>query len=97
MVAKQKLSQIRKDVEACIGKEVIYVNTNVGRGKQITRKGVIDNAYTNLFVIKELDSSRKMSYSYQDIVTNTITLTDATSGVPLMSYEFDTSKNFLQV
>ena len=97
MVAKQKLSQIRKDVESCIGKEVIYVNTNVGRGKQITRKGVIDSAYANLVVIKELDSSRKMSYSYQDIVTNAVAITDAMSGTPLMSYEFDTSKNFLQV
>lgn len=77
---KNILIRIRKDIEKCIGKNVI-LRANKGRKKTIVREGVLEAAYPNLFVVKinnEYDSCRKVSYTYTDILTGTVEVTVCT-------------------
>ena len=71
------LNKIRKDLEGCIGKDVI-LKANKGRKKTTVNKGVLESAYPNLFVVKvcnEYDSSRMVSYTYTDVLTSTVEVT----------------------
>ena len=80
MVSKDSLMKIRQDVENYVGQE-ICVKANVGRNKCIERKGYIDSTYTD----------SKLSYSYSDLVTNTLELSLPT-GEPITRYDFSTPK-----
>ena len=96
MVSKESMQKIRQDVENYIGLE-IDIKSNVGRNKKINKRGTIDSAYSNLFVVKEADSTRKLSYSYADVLMNSLEITKVDNGEPLLNYDFDTSKKFIQL
>lgn len=96
MVSKESMQKIRQDVENYIGLE-IDIKSNVGRNKKINKRGTIDSAYSNLFVVREADSTRKLSYSYADVLMNSLEITKVDNGEPLLNYEFDTSKKFVQL
>ncbi|NMA87030.1 MAG: Veg protein [Tissierellia bacterium] len=77
MLEKNSLDKIRKDVEDCVGKKVI-LKANKGRKKIIVREGILEDAYPNLFVVRisnEYDSVRRVSYTYSDILTETVEVT----------------------
>lgn len=95
MVSKESMQKIRQDVESYIGLE-IDIKANVGRNKKDPRRGTIDSAYSNLFVVRETDSGRNLSYSYTDVLINALEITKVDNGEPLLNYEFDTSKKFIQ-
>ena len=68
---------IRKDIEKYIGKKVI-LRANKGRKRTVVRDGILEAAYPNLFVVRicnEYDSSRKVSYTYTDVLTGTVEVT----------------------
>ncbi|WP_374212455.1 Veg family protein [Tissierella sp. MB52-C2] len=74
---KNILIGIRKDIEKYIGKKVI-LRANKGRKRTVVRDGILEAAYPNLFVVRicnEYDSSRKVSYTYTDILTGTVEVT----------------------
>ena len=71
----------------------LFVKAN----KKINKRGTIDSAYSNLFVVREADSTRKLSYSYADVLMNSLEITKVDNGEPLLNYEFDTSKKFVQL
>ena len=96
MVSKESMQKIRQDVESYIGLE-IDIKSNVGRNKKVNKRGTIDSAYSNLFVVKEADSTRKLSYSYADVLMNSLEITKVDNGEPLLNYDFDTSKKFIQL
>lgn len=96
MISKESMQRIRQDVENYIGQE-IDIKSNVGRNKKINKRGTIDSAYSNLFVVRETDSTRKLSYSYADVLMNSLEITKVDNGEPLLNYEFDTSKKFVQL
>ena len=96
MVSKESMQKIRQDVESYIGLE-IDITSNVGRNKKVNKRGTIDSAYSNLFVVRETDSTRKLSYSYADVLMNSLEITKVDNGEPLLNYEFDTSKKFVQL
>lgn len=96
MISKESMQKIRQDVESYIGQE-IDIKSNIGRNKKVNKRGTIDSAYSNLFVVKETDSSRKLSYSYADVLMNSLEITKVDNGEPLLNYEFDTSKKFVQL
>ncbi len=84
ILEKNILVRIRKDIEKCIGKNVI-LRANKGRKKTIVRDGILEAAYPNLFVVRicnEYDSSRKVSYTYTDILTGTVEVTVCSSPQP---------------
>ena len=77
LLEKNDLAKIRKDVEDCIGKRVI-LKANKGRKRTTTREGILEEAYPSLFVVRicnEFDSVRRVSYTYSDILTETVEVT----------------------
>lgn len=96
MIAKETLSQIRRDVESYIGED-IYIKSNAGRNKIINKRGTIDSAYSNLFVVKDNESNRKFSYSYADVVMNSLEITKVNDGQPIMEYNFEEQKKMAQL
>ncbi|HHW23419.1 MAG TPA: Veg protein [Clostridiaceae bacterium] len=71
---RNSISQIRKELESCIGKR-IQLKANKGRKKTIIREGIIENAYPSIFTVSfenEFNSPRMVSYSYTDILTHTV-------------------------
>ena len=68
------ISAIKKDIENHIGDNVT-LTSNGGRKKILVNDGVIDSVYHNIFVIKlNNDNKRKVTYSYSDVLTNTVQL-----------------------
>ncbi len=71
---RNSLSQIRKELEGCVGKR-IQLKANKGRKKTFVREGIVENAYPSIFTVKfenDFNSTRKVSYSYTDILTHTV-------------------------
>lgn len=71
------LKMIQRDIQNCIGKKVI-LRADKGRKRIVTREGVIEAAYPNLFVV-EIDnvfgSKRRVSHTYTDVFTGTVEVT----------------------
>ena len=77
LLEKNSLARIRKNVEEFIGKKVI-LKANKGRKKTTVREGILEEAYPSLFVVRisnKFDSERRVSYTYSDILTETVELT----------------------
>ncbi len=74
-VKRNALEQIRQDIEACIGKTV-RLRANKGRRKVIEAVGIIEKTYPKVFVIRlDQDSAvKRMSYTYADVLTETVEL-----------------------
>ena len=67
------LEQIKSDLEYYVGK-LVSLKANQGRCKIIEKEGVLEETYSNVFVVKveEDRAPRKVSYSYADILTETV-------------------------
>lgn len=71
---KDLIDRIRKDVEHCIGKNII-IRANKGRKRIVKKKGVIESVYPNLFVVRiegDQEVNRTVSYTYSDVLTRTV-------------------------
>lgn len=68
------LEQIKAILEAQLGNTII-LTIQMGRKKQVERKGILTEIYPSVFVVA-LDQSEhafeRVSYSYTDILTNTV-------------------------
>jgi len=76
MIDKNELTQIKKDIETCIGQKV-QLRTNKGRKKTFIKEGVLENTYPSIFVVKfenDFETTRRVSYSYTDILTKAVEL-----------------------
>lgn len=76
MSARKILSEIKQDLEPYVG-TCIKVKANRGRKKVVERTGVLESTYPNLFVVRVSEKSveRRLSFSYADILTETVILT----------------------
>ncbi|MTI48854.1 Veg family protein [Sporosalibacterium faouarense] len=77
MLQRNSLDKIKENVENCIGQKV-RLKANKGRKKTTIREGVLENAYPSIFVVKidgGYNSVRRVSYSYSDILTETVEVT----------------------
>jgi uncharacterized protein Veg len=74
---KNVLSEIKCTLEGYIGKK-IHLRANSGRRKIVERTGILEETYPSVFVVK-LDRSQhafnRVSYSYADILTESVELT----------------------
>lgn len=72
---KNALMEIKKVIDRHIG-EKVRLKTNGGRKKTIIREGILEETYPSIFIVKiEMDNSvRRISYSYSDILTETVEL-----------------------
>jgi uncharacterized protein Veg len=68
---------VKNDIQRNIGSKV-RLETNKGRHKSVVSKGVIANVYPSIFTVQLSDGaepSRKLSFSYTDVLTNTVEIT----------------------
>lgn len=75
---------IRNELEDQIGKQV-YLKADRGRKRYITRKGILNAVYPSIFVVElEFDDSpsRMMTFTYSDILTNTVELMIVDDPIP---------------
>lgn len=77
------LVEIKEVLDANVGKKVIVV-ANGGRKKTIKRSGLLEETYPSVFIVK-LDKDKhpveRISYSYTDVLTNTVQLTMCEEGL----------------
>ncbi|MBK5252165.1 MAG: Veg family protein [Peptostreptococcaceae bacterium] len=74
MATKETLSIIKRSVQDCIGEKVV-LKTNKGRKKVLVKEGVLEEVYSNIFIVRinnGLESERTVSYSYSDVLTETV-------------------------
>ncbi|MZQ96697.1 MAG: Veg protein [Acidaminobacter sp.] len=77
LATKATLAEIRKSVEGLIGERVI-LKTNKGKRKANVREGILEVAYPSVFTVRinaGLDTERRVSFSYSDILTDTVEVT----------------------
>ena len=78
MGEREELLRIKGALERSIGQKV-RLTASKGRKKSVVRQGVIEETFPSIFIVK-LDntiddipsSSRRVSYSYTDILTKAI-------------------------
>lgn len=64
------VNEIRSKLNDYIGEEVV-IKYNLGRNKYEKYHVTIKELYDNVFLV-ELDTNEKKSFSYSDVITNTI-------------------------
>jgi len=73
-----KLQEIRKNIEEYVGQKIV-LKANKGRKRTVTREGILENTYPSIFVVRIDgqfgDHVRRVSYSYSDILTETVEIT----------------------
>ncbi len=69
------IADIKKDMESFVGSK-IRLKANRGRNRIIEREGILESIYPNIFVVKleERKVERRVSYSYADVLTETVEL-----------------------
>lgn len=74
MATKHTLEGIKSNVMACLGKRVI-LKTNQGKRNSRVNEGVIEKVFPCVFTVRVdhgQETERTLSYSYSDILTNTV-------------------------
>lgn len=79
VAAKSILEDIKKELESHVG-EKIRLKANKGRKKVDEKEGILEKTYPHIFVVKIEEehlsekSERRVSYSYTDVLTETVEL-----------------------
>ena len=74
MENKRTIANIKKNIEEHLG-EKVTLKANGGRKKILINDGIIESTYPSIFVIRlESDTQRTVTYSYSDVLTNTVQL-----------------------
>lgn len=76
-MGKNALIDIKRNLDQYIGHR-INLTANGGRRKTVQRSGVLEETYPSVFIVKldeEQHSFERVSYSYADILTETVELT----------------------
>lgn len=82
------VGRIRDDLRSFVGTRM-KLRANIGRCKVIEREGVLEETHPNLFVVKveeKRNRTRRVSYSYADILTRTVELSDLENGENLFPW-----------
>lgn len=82
------VGRIKNDLQGYKGTKM-RLKANLGRCKIVEREGILEETHPNLFVIKveeKRERSRRISYSYADVLTRTVELTHVTSGESLLPW-----------
>ncbi len=82
------VDRIRSDLECFVGTKM-KLRANIGRCKIVEREGVLEETHPNLFVVRveeKKNRSRRVSYSYADVLTKTVELTHPQSGEKILPW-----------
>ena len=72
MEANNKLDVIKLEVKSHVG-ETVNLKDLGGRKKVLIEDGVLEKAYSSIFTVRvNGDFERRLTYSYSDILTNTV-------------------------
>ena len=77
MYDRSDVFHVRSDIQRIIGSKV-RLETNKGRHKSVVDRGVIECVYPSIFTVQLSDGpdpSRKLSFSYTDVLTNAVEIT----------------------
>lgn len=76
-MGKNALIDIKRSLDQHIGQKIM-LKANGGRRKTVERSGVLEETYPSVFIVKldeEQQTFKRVSYSYADILTETVELT----------------------
>lgn len=76
-MGRNALLDIKRSLDEHIGSRIL-LRANGGRRKTVERTGVLEETYPSVFIIKldeEQHAFKRVSYSYADILTETVELT----------------------
>lgn len=82
------MQRIREDLNECLG-EKLRVKANKGRKIVIENTAVLEETYPHVFVVRveaKTSPSQRVSYSYADIITKTVELSDPDTNEALFSW-----------
>lgn len=83
MIRKNDFLRLKEDIGFCVGQKV-RLTTNKGKKKVLTKEGIIEKTYPNLFTVKFDDAESSVStYTYTDILTNTIEVIKCSDNINL--------------
>lgn len=73
--AVRTIDQIKSYLDDFVG-EPVYLRANIGRKRSFEAKGILEETYPKVFVVKldETNGPRRQSYTYADILTNDVEL-----------------------
>lgn len=69
MICKDDITNIKTEIGENIGQKVI-IKGAMGRKKFFEEEAVIENTYSNIFIVKNPTKETNASYRYTDILTN---------------------------
>lgn len=68
----KSVASIKKDIENHVGHKVT-LKANGGRRRIFVDRGTIEKTYQSIFLIRlDNDTQRTVTYSYSDVLTNTV-------------------------
>lgn len=76
MATVQTLDNIRTSLERHLGKKIL-LRANKGRKQIVTKKGILENVYPSVFVVRiddKINGCSRVSYSYSDLLTSNVKL-----------------------
>lgn len=76
MKGKEILNAIKLEVDGHVGEKVM-LKANGGRKKVMVKEGILEKTYPNIFIVRvegKSNETRTVSYSYSDILTETVQL-----------------------
>lgn len=76
MKGKEILNAIKREIDGHVGEKVM-LKANGGRKKVMVKEGILEKTYPNIFVVRiegKANDIRTVSYSYSDILTETVEL-----------------------
>ena len=85
---RETVSRIKSDLKTFVGIRM-RLRANIGRCKIIEKEGTLEETHPNLFVVRvdeKRDGSRLISYSYADVLTRTVEITNPRSGENLLPW-----------
>jgi len=90
IVSKDMITKVKDELseynDVCLN-----IKANIGRNKCKETSGVVDKVYSNVFVIKENETGNNLTYSYTDVITQTLELMDH-EGEKIANFDFSTPK-----
>lgn len=72
------MQRIREDLDGCVGK-TLKVRANKGRKIVIENMAILEETYPHVFVVRvqaKATPSQRVSYSYADVITKTVELSN---------------------
>jgi uncharacterized protein Veg len=77
MYVNKDVFLVKNDIESRLGSKV-KLESNKGRHKSTVNVGIISDVYPSIFTVQLFEGklpSRKLSFSYTDVLTNTVEIT----------------------